>query len=341
MGTRTNRDQVAGDIQTETATDLVNAGKAVSYQVFVQMRQIEIDVGMLGAFHAADDGLGHDVTGSQFGPGIDVEHEAIEVLVAQIGPFAANRLADEKATGPGHVEHRGMELHEFHVPQHHAGPIRGRHAVSGGQGRIGRFAINHSGAARSQDNLLGPDEHLAVTRLEGQHAHAPAFMGQQIENEGVVPEGDVGQFFGAGDDGPHHFEARGVAQGVDDPAMTVPSFARQGQMSFFLIEVCAPANQVVDLFGRLAHHHLDNVAMAQIAPRLDGVLDMVFKPILGRHHSRDAALGVGTGTLAQRILGQDKHLKGGRNLQHGPHPGDARAEHDNVGEDVRCPLGLK
>ncbi len=73
---------------------------------------------------------------------------------------------------------------------------------------------------------------------------------------------------GAFDDGPHDLEAGGVAQGVDDAAMAVAAFARQGEVAVFLVEMGAPADQVVDLVRRLADHHFDDVAMAQAAARL-------------------------------------------------------------------------
>ena len=85
-----------------------------------------------------------------------------------------------------------MELHELHVAQLGPGAIGGRHAVAGGHGGIGRFAIDHAGAAAGQDRLLGPDQHLAAGRGRyDQRADAAAFVGQQIEREGIVPEGDV------------------------------------------------------------------------------------------------------------------------------------------------------
>ena len=43
--------------------------------------------------------------------------------------------------------------------------------------------------------------------------------------------------------------AGGIAQGMDDAAMAVAAFARQGQVAVFLVEMGAPADQVVDLLG--------------------------------------------------------------------------------------------
>ena len=50
-----------------------------------------------------------------------------------------------------------------------------------------------------------------------------------------------GAVAGAGDDGPHHLEARRVAQRVDDAAVAVPALAGQREMAVFLIELRPPA----------------------------------------------------------------------------------------------------
>ncbi len=63
-------------------------------------------------------------------------------------------------------------------------------------GRIGRLAVDHARAARGQDGLLGPDQQLALTGPPNQGADATALVGQQIEREGVVPDGDVAAFGG-------------------------------------------------------------------------------------------------------------------------------------------------
>ena len=81
---------------------------------------------------------------------------------------------------------------------------------------------------------------------------------------------------GAVDDGPHHLEAGGVAQGVDDAAMAVAALARQGELAVLLVELRAPANQVVDLLRRLADDHLDDVAVAQARRRPSSVSSMWF-----------------------------------------------------------------
>ena len=204
-----------------------------------------------------------------------------------------------------------MELHELHVAQLGAGPVGGGHAVAGGHGRIGRLAVDHAGAAAGQDRLLGPDQQLAAAAAATTRAPTQrALVRQQIDGEGVVPDRDVGRLAGAVDDGPHDLEAGGVAEGVDDAAMAVAALARQGQLAVFLVEVRAAADQVVDLLGRLAHHHLDDVAVAQAGAGGQRVLDVVLEAVLRRQHAGDAALGVGAVALLDAVLGDDQHVAG-------------------------------
>ena len=146
---------------------------------------------------------------------------------------------------------------------------------------------------------------------------------------------------GAGDDGPHDLETRGVAQGVHDAAMAVAAFTRQRQVSLFLIEVRTPADQIADLFWRFAHDHLDDGAVAQSAARLDGVFDVVFEAIFRRQDPRDAALSVGAVALLDAILGDDEDIQVLRNGQGGTHARDAGADDEDIGEKVRCALGIE
>src|SRR5207302_1413568 len=112
--------------EAKTLAHLVNSRKALANPRGIEVRQIEIDVGMLRAFHAADDGLGNDVAGRQLGARVLRRYEADAVLVAEIGAFAANRFADEEASRAGHIEDRRMKLHEFHVAKLGAGSVGGR-----------------------------------------------------------------------------------------------------------------------------------------------------------------------------------------------------------------------
>ena len=134
-----------------------------------------------------------------------------------------------------------MELHEFHVAQLGTGPVSRRHAVAGGDCRVGRLAVNHARAAAGQDRLLGPDEEQIAVLPVDQGADAPPFVGEQVDGERIVPDRDILVLPGALDDRPHDLVAGAVAQCVDDAVMAVPALAGQGQMPIYLVEIRAPA----------------------------------------------------------------------------------------------------
>ena len=151
-----------------------------------------------------------------------------------------------------------------------------------------------------------------------------------------------GALLGAGDDGPHHLEAGGVAQGVNDAAMAVAAFARQGEMAFFLVEMRAPADQVVDLLAAPRGPPVSTMSRShRPPPAVMRVLDMVLEAILRRQHAGDAALGVGAVALLEAVLGDDEHVEVRGHLQRGPQAGDAGADDEDVGENVRRLLGIE
>ena len=69
-----------------------------------------------------------------------------------------------------------MELHELHVAQLGAGAVGDRVAVAGGDGGVGRFAIDLPRAAGAEDRLLGPDERLAVVGVPDERPAAGAVV---------------------------------------------------------------------------------------------------------------------------------------------------------------------
>src|SRR5581483_9957063 len=94
------------------------------------------------------------------------------------------------------------------------------------------------------------------------------------------------------DDGAHDFIAGGIAERMDDAAMAMAALARQRQAAIFLVELRAPADQVVDLPGSFANNELHDLAVAQAGARLQRVLDVILEAVLRRHHASDPALGI-------------------------------------------------
>src|SRR5712692_4206611 len=71
-----DRDEILGNIEAEASADLINTGKSIPDKLCVQVRQVEVDVGVLGAIHAAEDSLGDHVARRQLSPWVFFEHEA-------------------------------------------------------------------------------------------------------------------------------------------------------------------------------------------------------------------------------------------------------------------------
>jgi len=144
----------------------------------------------------------------------------------------------------------------------------------------------------------------------------------------------VGRPAGALDDGAHHLEAGGVAEGVDDAVVAVAALD-----AGLLVEAGAEGDEVVDLPRGLADDQLDDGAVAEAGAGGEGVLDVVLEAVLGRAHGGDAALGVGAVALLDAVLGDHQHPEVGRGGQGGAQAGDAAADDQQVGEQVRRLLG--
>src|SRR6185369_1666576 len=100
--------------------------------------------------------------------------------------------------------------------------------------------------ARGKDRLLGPDDRLAMLAVPDDRPPAGSAVGQQIDNKRLLPELDVGQSPRAGDQSSHHLFTGSVAEGVRDPAVTVPAFLRQGDLAILGVEDGPPFDQLLN-----------------------------------------------------------------------------------------------
>ena len=95
MCTRSNRDGIGGDIQSEPCADFGDAWKAVADMFRVEMLQCQVDARRLGFFHLAYDRFTDHIAGCQFEPWVVVFHEAVPGLIDEVGSFTADRFGDE------------------------------------------------------------------------------------------------------------------------------------------------------------------------------------------------------------------------------------------------------
>ncbi len=128
----------------------------------------------LGLLRAAD-----QIPGGQFHlVGRIFLHEAVAILVGEIAALAATGLAHENAV---FVEARGMELHEFHVHQRHAGIVGDGHAVAGVGEGVGGDLERPTIAAGAEQHRLGPHGvDFAGEHVHRHHAPADVVFDDQI-----------------------------------------------------------------------------------------------------------------------------------------------------------------
>ena len=116
-------------------------------------------------------------------------------------------------------------------------------------------------------------------------------VGEQIERERVRPGFDVRQPPGPFDDGPHHFLAGGIAEGMDDAIVAMAPFAAEREAAGFEIEIRAPFDQFANSLGCFAHDHIDDLSIAELAAGGKRVGDMILEAVFRIPHAGDTPLG--------------------------------------------------
>ena len=119
----------------------------------------------------------------------------------------------------------------------------------------------------------------------------------------------LGRLAGAGDQGPHHFLAGGVAQGMGHAAMAVPPFLRQRQLAVFDVEVGPPLDQLLNPLGSFADDHFHDLLVAQplagghrVGGMARNIIDRIEDP-------GDAPLSIGAVRLRQHVFADDDRLE--------------------------------
>ena len=120
---RPDGDAVASNVQTELSAQSRDPGKPTAHVLRVQVRQVQIDIGMPRPVHLGDDCSADDVARRQFRPRVIVEHETMAVSVDQMCAFAAHGFGNQVPAAAGDVQHGRMELHELQVANFGAGTV--------------------------------------------------------------------------------------------------------------------------------------------------------------------------------------------------------------------------
>ena len=229
----------------------------------------------------------------------------------------------------GMVQAGGVELDELHVGDHGPGPVGHGHPVAGGDVGIAGVEVDLADPAGGQQGDAGQEGvHLAGGFIEdigpqagfvgfGHHpalAHHP-FQGDEIDAHVVFEDPDTGVGQDLLRQDALHFGA-GHVLGVDDPAPGVAAFpAEVVAVVFAGIEVGPQGDQFPDPLRPLAHHQFDDVRVRQALPHGEGVLDVIFKPVIRTEHCGNATLGLAGGGLGQAPLGYQIDLGKIRHLQ--------------------------
>ena len=89
-------------------------------------------------------------------------------------------------------------------------------------------------------------------------------------------------------------------------------------------------DQLPDARRTLTDHQLDDVRVGQAFPRGEGVLDVVFKPVIRPQDRGDAALGLAGGGFRQALLGDQIDPGKLRHLQGVTQPRQPGADYQNI-----------
>ncbi len=234
-----------------------------------------------------------------------------------------------------------MELDELHVAQLNAGPIGQRRTVTCGHRRVGRFTKDLSGTAGAENRLLRPNHHRLMFVLDDQGSATATFVAEQVDRERVLPDIDVGHVARPRDHRPHHFLTGRIAASMNDSLAAMSSLSPQRQLAFLLVELGPPAHQLLDPSRSFTNHHVDDLAITQIAARRQRVGHVRLKAIVGIQHAGDPALGVAAVGLAQAVLGHHQDRLIGFHRIGGAQPGQSPSDDQDVGESVERRLRIE
>ena len=335
VGRRADGDELLGDVELELGADPRDGGEPRADAGGVEVAQVEEHLGGACGPHLGHDRAGHDVARRQLPVGVVAGHEALALLVDQVGALAAHRLADEPPRRPSDVEGRGVELHELHVLEHRARPVGDGDAVACGHIGVCRLAVDLADAAARQDRLLGPHQRDAVHLAREDGAQALAVVGEQVHDEGVVEALDAGARRHLRHKRLLHLGARGIALGVDDPGTRVAALAGERELPALLVEVGAALDELADPRRPLPHNHLHHLALAKPLANGQRVGDVGLEAVGLRQHHRDAALGILGVALAQLVLAHEQHLAVLRRRQRRAQARHPAADNQHVRKPMR------
>ena len=259
------------------------------------------------------------------------QHEALLVAVEQVGSLTAQRLGDQEAGRGVVVERRGVELDELEVGDLGARAPRRRQTVAGRDERIGGDAEDLSGAARGENDRVGPKD-LAHARLGVQHqrSHATLPGREQVDEEALLEHRHMRRGTQLRGKSALHRCAGRVA-GVQHARQRMPALASERDLPIRLqIEMHPRGLQNAERLGRLSHHGAHDVLVAQPLADHERVGEVQLDAVGLPHRTRDAALCVPRVGLGEARLGDERHGASAGCGDRRDETRDAGSDHEHV-----------
>ncbi len=336
-----DRDQVGDRVDAVRAAGRQDGREALGPHRGAEVAPVQVHVLGAGELHPPGDRLGDDVPRRQLVQLVLPDHEAHAVGVHQVRALAADRLGDQRLLALGvraEPQHGRVELDELQVGHLGPGAQRQRHAVTGGDGRVGGGGEHLAHAAGGQHHRPGADRADAVAlalahHVQGQAGRVARRVGQQVEHQCVLDQLDARVGAHRLDQRPRYLRTGGVAAGVRDPAAVVTALAGQQDLALVvLVEGRAGGDQVPDRVRALGDQGAHGLLVAEPGTGHQGVGEVLLGGVAGPQGGGDAALGPAGGAVVEHRLG-DHHgpqagLAGVERDGEAGHPG---ADHDDVG----------
>ena len=291
------------------------------------------------------DGARHDVARRQVGHLVVLRHEGVAAARAQDPALAAHGLADQEGLGLRVEEAGGVELHELHVGDRGARPVRHGHAVARRDVRIARVEVDLAGAARGEHR----DARAEASRPGrcGRRARRRRAPGRRPAGRpSATVSRSTAQWFSnsvmlgmrRARVQQHRLDlAPGGVAVVQDAALGVAALASEVEGRERLrvrvadaVELHAQLDQRLDHRRAALDHEAHDLLVAQPRAGAERVPDVILEGVLAGQHRGDPALRPVGGRVGRALLGDDPDAAGVGHPQGEEEARDAGADHQKV-----------
>ncbi len=280
--------------------------------------------------HSGGDRARHDIAWQEF---VD---EALTAGVPEHRAVSAERLRQQRTRHRRVIEGGGMELEELEVGHCDLRPERHRHAVAGGDGRVGRHPEQLTGTAGGQQGVPGQHLERSTVGPHGAHPDAPTGIDDEVEGEGLFVDLAY-PLTDRGDERPLDLRSGRRPARVDDARHRMPAFAGQFELAVGVaIETRPQSDQVHHPGGAFVDEQFHRFDVAQPHARRQGVGKMEIGLLgISRDGGRNTSLRPTRGRLTDLALGHDpdRQRQFLRGTHRGRQAGHSAAEHQEVERD--------